>query len=144
MKEERKQIKLEEIKRDNVFQVPEDYFETLPGRVQLAIAERMQAPAAIGVFSSRLVYYAAACVAVLLVIWFSLNTNNPKKEATAEALLSEVSTSEMIDYLEKSEITTFDMVLTEEDQKEMLEEQLDNLDLEENFDLDLLYLEEYL
>jgi hypothetical protein len=98
-------------------------------------------------------YYAAAAVAILgLAIWLInplRKTTVPVAEATEEevqTLLADVSNQELIDYLQMSAFdVTVSVSLTEEEQEELLEAELETFELPEDYYLDTDYLlEEYL
>lgn len=137
------------------FPAPEGYFDDLSQRIQQRIAQEDESekqPTRVVRLAPRW-YYAAAAVAVLgLAIWLI----NPFRETTApvaevneeqvQTLLAEVSNQELIDYLQMSAVdVTVSVSLTEEEQEELLEQELDSYDLPEEYYLEMDYLlEEYL
>jgi len=152
-------INLDDLKKKgwgrNPFPAPEGYFNDLSQRIQQRIAqedEPMQQPTKVVRLAPHW-YYAAAAVAVLgLAIWL-INPFRSTTEIVAEVneeqvqtLLAEVSNQEMIDYLQMSAVdVTASVSLTEEEQEELLEAELETFDLPEDYYLDTDYLlEEYL
>ncbi|SRR5690606_29273625 len=105
---EKKPIKLTDIPRKDVFNVPEGYFEGLQDR----ISERIARPQGKQVFLERplvrrLSLAVAAAVALLIVAIPFLNNRN---ELTAEQLISQLSPEDCLYYLEHSDIETADIL----------------------------------
>jgi len=136
------------------FPAPEGYFDDLSERIQARVAQEGEPvqPAKVVRLAPRW-YYAAAAVAVLsLAIWlinpFRENTNPVAEtnEEQVQTLLADVSNQEMIDYLQMSTLdVTATVSLTEEEQEELLEAELETFELPEDYYLDTEYLlEEYL
>lgn len=152
-------INLEDLKNKGLgrdpFPAPEGYFDDLSQRIQQRITQEGkpgQQPEKVVRLMPRW-YYAAAAVAVLgLAIWLInpfRSTTAPVAEANEEqvqTLLAEVSNQDLIDYLQMSPVDiTVAISLTEEEQEELLEAELETFDLPEDYYLDTDYLlEEYL
>jgi hypothetical protein len=152
-------INLDDLKKKGLgsdpFPAPEGYFNNLSERIQARITqedEPMQQSTKVVRLAPRW-YYAAAAVAILgLAIWLInplRKTTVPVAEATEEevqTLLADVSNQELIDYLQMSAFdVTVSVSLTEEEQEELLEAELETFELPEDYYLDTDYLlEEYL
>ncbi len=97
-------MKLEEIKKENVFHVPDGYFESLPLRIQSRLGN--EEPARISLWKKYhlKLLIPSLSVATLLIIIFSVYFI-PGKQASPEKLISEVPTQALISYLENSDIT---------------------------------------
>ena len=95
-------MKPEDIKKENIFKVPDGYFEQLPLRIQ----ERINAEKPVekvSVIRRTSFRFAVSIAAVLLIftVVFRLYTLKP----SPEKLLSEVPTEALISYLESSDIS---------------------------------------
>ena len=106
--------KLDEIPKKQVFNVPDGYFDKLPGIIQARIAEPKTENKTAWNFALR---YALPTV-VLLVVGIVWN-NQSHKVVNAEQLLSSIQTEDLVAYINDSEITTdellSDIQLDEED-----------------------------
>lgn len=129
--------KLEDIPKKNIFEVPEGYFEKLPGAIQARVADTGSQPRS---FFIPVLKYAGPVLAVLVagLLWFS-------QPSTLNEELEEIQTEQLVAYLSDSDLQTDDLV----DAVTWSEDDL--MDLEETVfssfkgmdeDLDIL-LEEY-
>ena len=92
---------LEDIPKKPIFNVPEGYFEQLPGKIQQRIdaGSNKEVP----VFARlRLQYALPALVLLVIVAWLFRTT----PATDAESILASVETEDMIAYLNSSELTT--------------------------------------
>jgi hypothetical protein len=96
-------MKLDDIHKENIFKVPDGYFDTLPGRIQDRILE-----AGPEIASVRPIFYrrylapiAAAAMVVLLAVLVIT-----EKKPTPEELIARVPTESLISYLVSSDIST--------------------------------------
>lgn len=94
-------MKLEDINKKNIHQVPDKYFDELPLKIQSRIQQ--ESVSKTWVFTYGLRY---ALPALLLLIVSIYLITQPKVNESPEQLLAEVSTEELISYLEASDITT--------------------------------------
>lgn len=94
-------MKLEDINKKNIHQVPDKYFDELPLKIQSRIQQ--ESVSMTWVFTYGLRY---ALPALLLLIVSIYLITQPKVNENPEQLLAEVSTEELISYLEASDITT--------------------------------------
>lgn len=106
-------MKLEDINKKNIHKVPEGYFDELPQMIQSKIAEQNVITS--GTFQRskafRYGFQLALPVAILLmVVGYFAFFNNTSAELSPEDMLAEVSTDELVDYLEESEITTEEII----------------------------------
>jgi hypothetical protein len=129
--------KLEDIPKKHPFEVPEGYFDRLPGIIQARVAEKSEVKEAKPYFRYAFQYALPVIVlAIVALIYFV-----PKND-DAETILASVSTEELVAYLENSEITTEElleeMTLDNESVEAIESEVYFNFDELENFDeLDL-------
>jgi hypothetical protein len=109
--------KLEDISKENIFKVPDGYFEKLPGVIQARVAKPEPriwfAPAF--KFALPMVAFAIA-----ITIWFTSG-----QSSSLEDQLNQIQTEQLIVYLEESELSTDLMTdeinLSEEDLNELEE-----------------------
>ncbi len=111
-----KPLKLDELKRDNVFRAPDGYFDGLPAQIQARINKR-QAHRISPVLVTSLKF--ALPVVVLAIVVFQLDLFAPESaDQDPLALIDEVSTEDLITYLGKTDITA-DEILEEIDLNSM-------------------------
>lgn len=101
-------MKLEDIKKKNIYSVPDKYFDQLPTRIQARVNESK--PAFDRSWNWNLVYKISvpALVVICLVFYFGLKPNN--LEPNADTLLAQVSTDDLIAYLETTNLTTDEII----------------------------------
>ncbi|MGE0773170.1 MAG: hypothetical protein AB7K37_15780 [Cyclobacteriaceae bacterium] len=104
--------KLDEIEKKSIFEVPEGYFDKLPGMIQSRIEATKPQPVCVPYYRLALRYAlpVAAVVFAVLVIF----RNGDDLSASPEELLSSVSTEELAIYLTESGVST-EMLLEEVD-----------------------------
>ena len=109
---EKRKFQITDLKKENIFKVPEGYFDDLPMRIQ----SRIEKPKSIWEHStlSFSLKYALPTIAIVLIAYFAFLRSPSIPEY--EDILSGISTEEIVDYLAYSDITT--------------DELLDNFDLE--------------
>jgi hypothetical protein len=96
--------KLEDISKENIFRVPDGYFEKLPGVIQARVAK----PEPKNWFAPAFRFAMPVVALVLaLAIWFTSQQGNSMEEQ-----LNEIQTEELMAYLEESDLSAD--VLTEE------------------------------
>jgi hypothetical protein len=105
-------MKPEDIKKENIYKVPDGYFEELPMRIQSKISEEKQ-PWFVSFNWKPAVNIAIPVLAVLLMIVYFV-TPIQNSSLNAEELLAQVSSEDVIAYLETTDITT-DEILEELD-----------------------------
>lgn len=101
--------KLEDIPKKNIFEVPDGYFNRLPGVIQSRIAEKNMAPVEITAFSLMLRYALPAIILVAATLFIYKNYFTHK---TAEAQLALISTEALSDYLGENELSTDEFIET--------------------------------
>ncbi|SNS79327.1 hypothetical protein SAMN05421640_1255 [Ekhidna lutea] len=129
--------KLDDIDKNEVFKVPDGYFEDLPLKIQNRI--QVEPPVS---RSKRAVWSLAMAASMALIVTFVFI--NPGDDPTAEELLAEVSQDELIAYLDYVELDEYDIASTFEGEDGMFEFEdsnvLDGIDLD-NQALDDVLLE---
>ncbi len=99
--------KLEDIPKKQVFDVPEGYFEKLPGIIQARVASQQRQEKVRPVFAYTLRYALPAVLAVMLVIfWF----NRQADVMSAESILASVQTEDLVAYLSEADLTTDELL----------------------------------
>ena len=103
--------KLEDIPKKNIFEVPEGYFERLPGVIQTRTSAARPSPVGIPSWSRALRY---ALPVVLLVgagiFWYQNNSLSSKVNVQSE--LASIQSDQLAAYLDDHELTTEDLVET--------------------------------
>ncbi|MBA4055435.1 MAG: hypothetical protein C0490_12035 [Marivirga sp.] len=99
--------KLEDIPKKQVFDVPEGYFEKLPGIIQARVASGAREKYTRPVFSYAL-RYALPLVAVfaLVIFWF----NREVKVTSAESILASIETADLVAYLDDADLSTDELL----------------------------------
>lgn len=95
--------KLEDIPKKEIFDVPEGYFEDLPGKIQKRIAGREERPAFI--FALRYALPAIVLVAIGM-LWY----NNGSEDTSAESILASVQTEDLVAFLNDDDLTTEELL----------------------------------
>ncbi|MFD1001282.1 hypothetical protein ACFQ21_18275 [Ohtaekwangia kribbensis] len=131
-------MKLEDLPKKEIFDVPEGYFEKLPGTIQARIAERKQQTTSRPVLRYAF-QYALPLVMIITIglIWFEKSSSNP---SSTETLLAEIQTEDLITYLDDTDMSTDELLehasLNAADVEE-IEQEVYGLDLD-NETLDIL------
>jgi len=99
-------MKLDDSHKKNIHKVPEGYFDELPQVIQSRIAEQNSKRSQLWL-SYSLKY---ALPVILLIVVFALSITDFNNQETPEELLAEVTTEELILYLEESDITTEELI----------------------------------
>ncbi len=114
-----KKFDIESLKKDKeIFEVPEGYFDKLPSRIQARIKEEETTPQVVWV--PRLAWAAPVLVIMLGFLYFYNATTSAD---SVDELLAQVSTDEMIAYLDLDEISEEELVVYFNDM-----ENIDDLD----------------
>jgi hypothetical protein len=98
--------KLEDLPRKNIFEVPDGYFEKLPGIIQSRVTggEKQSRPAFS--FALRL----ALPFVLLLAIVAAFLLNQPETDANAQSILASVQTKDLVAYLSEADFTTDELL----------------------------------
>jgi len=125
------QINVEGIKKGNIYEVPEGYFDALPSRVQARVA--LETNPKIGWFSLPSVRWATiatpALAAILyFVVFKSAVEPNP---VDIEGLLAQVEMNDLIAYIETDDLTDDQLISGLGLESYEIEEITDDLFLEE-------------
>jgi len=97
--------KLEDIPKKEVFDVPEGYFEKLPGMIQSRVSKSSAIPRPVWVYGLRYALPAVILLAVA-IFWF----NRPGDDHSPEDMLASIQTEELVEYLNDSDLTTDELL----------------------------------
>ncbi len=94
--------KLEDIPKKNIFEVPEGYFEKLPGIIQSRVAK----PESAQIFWIRSLKYAIpiAAIAVIGMFWYA-----SQSEKTFDEQLASIQTEQLMAYLNDADLQIDDL-----------------------------------
>jgi hypothetical protein len=131
-------MKLEDLPKKEIFDVPEGYFEKLPGVIQARIAERKQQTASRPVLRYAF-QYAVPLVMIITIglIWFEKSDSN---QSSTESLLADIQTKDLITYLNNTDMSTDELLehaSLDAADAEVIEEEVYGLDLDDET-LDIL------
>ncbi|HEY9045582.1 MAG TPA: hypothetical protein VIN08_06780 [Ohtaekwangia sp.] len=98
-------MKLEDLPKKQIFNVPDGYFDKLPGTIQARVAKEQQAmrPA----FRYTLQYAIPVVIVIAIGIFWMVNISSP---TTAEEMLAEIHTSDLVAFLNDSDISTDELI----------------------------------
>jgi hypothetical protein len=99
--------KLDDIPKKQPFNVPDDYFESLPGKIQARVQgqTREQVP----VFG-RVIRYAMAVVVMGAAAFFWFRFPAQSGSDSPEAILASLETADLVAYLNEGDITTDELL----------------------------------
>ena len=99
--------KLEDIPKKDLFNVPEGYFDELPGIIQSRIAKSKESRAVSPVFGYALKYaFAVVVIAAVAFFWFQ----QPGAPQSPESLLASINTEDLVAYLNDDDISTDELL----------------------------------
>lgn len=99
--------KLEDIPKKQVFDVPEGYFEKLPGIIQSRVASEAKEKYTQPVFSYAMRYaIPLVLVFALVVFWFNREVN----VISAESILASIETEDLVAYLDDADLSTDELL----------------------------------
>ncbi|OJV13331.1 MAG: hypothetical protein BGO21_15530 [Dyadobacter sp. 50-39] len=103
---DKKRIRLDDLKRETPFSVPEGYFDKLPQMIQSRIpAEPVRKPL-VSWSWQRSVGLAAASALILVLVWVTV----PERQGSlGQEPLSGISNASIISYLEDQDISYYDL-----------------------------------
>jgi hypothetical protein len=124
--------KLDDIPKKQIFNVPEGYFEELPGIIQSRVSERQNSNEAAPVLRYALRFaMATVLVVAITVLWFQ---RGGKIEKT-ESILASIETADLVAYIDDADLTTdelMDDLTFHPEDAEGIEDAVYSLGLDEN------------
>lgn len=103
---EKNKFDLEKLPRENIYKVPENYFEELPMFIQSQTSAKPKTIPLVTWSMKRTWASVAACAAIAILGYF---TWMPKQDALGNEALSEVQNQEIINYLIQQNINQTDL-----------------------------------
>jgi hypothetical protein len=101
-------MNLEEFEKKNIYKVPDKYFDRLPSKIQARVHDE-QKPTA-WQWNWNLLWKAAIpAVAVLLVVLY-VGQGTMESHTDVDRMLAEVSTDDLIAYVQQMDITTEEII----------------------------------
>lgn len=97
-------MKLEDINKDNIFKVPDNYFENFPERLQKRIEETEQQKKTPVIRLRPIINIAAAAVILMFVVYGITQIND--NSTSIDQILSEISSEDLVNYLVESDMST--------------------------------------
>ncbi|MCK5279786.1 MAG: hypothetical protein KAK04_14630 [Cyclobacteriaceae bacterium] len=102
-------MKLEDIKKKNIYSVPDKYFDQLPARIQSRVNEKKPVFGLSLNWSLAFKVAAPALALVLILFYFDISTTD-NSTLSSDELLAQVSTDDLIAYLETTDITADEII----------------------------------
>ena len=105
--------KLEDIPKKNVFEVPDGYFDRLPGIIQTRIS--VSRPSPVGILSwSKALRYALPVILLMGagIFWYQNNPGSNSSKVNVQSELAAIQSDQLVAYLDDHELTTEDLVET--------------------------------
>jgi len=103
---EKDRIRLDDLKRETPFSVPDGYFEKLPQIIQSRIPLEKTGKARYGWSWQRSVALVSAMALILVLVWVTV----PERQGSlGQEPLSEVSDASIVNYLEDQNISYYDL-----------------------------------
>jgi hypothetical protein len=101
-------MKLEDIHKDNIFKVPDNYFEDFSDRLHKRIAEKETVRTTPVIRMRTLINIAAAAVILIFAIYGISHLST--RSSSVDRILSDISSEELINYLVDSDMSTDELL----------------------------------
>ena len=103
---DKKRIRLDDLKKETPFSVPEGYFDKLPQMIQARIPVEPVRKPIVSWSWQRSVGLAAASALILVLVWVTV----PERQGSlGQEPLSDISNASIISYLEDQDISYYDL-----------------------------------
>ena len=102
-------MKLEDIKKKNIYTVPDKYFDQLPTRIQSRVNDKKPVLGVPLNWKLALKVTVPVVAVVMILFYFSIATNR-NSTLSSDELLAQVSTDDLIAYLETTDLTTDEII----------------------------------
>ena len=129
--------KLEDIPKKTIFEVPEGYFDKLPGVIQSRISEKKPVREGASYFALSLRYALPAIVFIAASLFVYQNYYN-SQASDVTSILASVDSQDLVDYLDEDEVSMED-ILEDVSAGEINPDELNTMELDFS-DVDLLEL----
>lgn len=108
MSKERFMKKLENIPKKNIYEVPEGYFDKLPGMIQARIEKENPRSHFLFTWGTTLKYaLPVVIIFVIGLIWFNQSDD---KKGDFNSILATIETEDLVAYIGESDITTDELL----------------------------------
>ncbi len=138
-KSHKKPFKLEDISKKESFSVPEGYFDTLPTIIQ---AKAIESTKKSFVFTTNMALKFALPSLLLLMVagyfGYKYQSSSISSDANIELMLSDISTEEMVAYLDQTDLSSEDLLELVSFDGEQIDDFSINLDNISDEELELL------
>ncbi len=99
--------KLEDIPKKQIFEVPEGYFEKLPGIIQSRVTQHHVEKSWWVNYRVSLRFAVPAVILITVgIFWF----NRPQSDLSAEGILASIQTEDLVSYLDEADLTTDELL----------------------------------
>jgi len=102
-------MKLGDFDKENIFKVPEHYFDELPGRIQENIHSRKQSIRP-EIIRQAIIKLTVSMAAVLLIALYFMPEKKQNDIAIPENIIAQVNTDDIIAYLELTDLNVDDFI----------------------------------
>ncbi len=104
-----RKINLEHLKKENVFQVPDQYFETLPELINEKV-KKNNSQSGTKVIRMTFRYALPVAAMVVVAIYLGIFSQSTDESLEVEDMIANITVEELYDYLENSEISTDEII----------------------------------
>lgn len=115
-----KKIDIESLKRKNIHDVPDGYFDELPLRIQTRISDEQESQKPVFISRMQLTWSLTAAIVIFVIGWIVYPTNETDF-GSPEQLLAEIESEYLIEYLYEENIST-EEILASVDETFLLDE----------------------
>ena len=105
----KRKINIDELKKDNLFQVPEGYFEELPSIIQARVTEKAKSDP-IWVFQPAVRWATVAASVLVFAVYFSFFRTSSDVATDVESLIAQVNVEDLVVYIENSDMSTEELI----------------------------------
>ena len=102
-------MKLDDIKKKNIYTVPDKYFDQLPTRIQSRVNDK-KSVLGVPLNWKLALKVAMPVVAVVMILFYFGIATMSNSTLSSEELLAQVHTDDLIAYLETTDITTDEII----------------------------------
>jgi len=101
-------IKLDELPKKQVYSVPDDYFKELPSIIQARAVKQEKTKTPVILWSTALRFALPVIALIMMLVYFGTRLNND--DIDIQAMLEDIPTEELVNYLTESDITTDELL----------------------------------
>jgi hypothetical protein len=97
--------KLEDIPKQDIFKIPDGYFDTLPSIIQARVAKKESTWSLAFRYSVK--YALPTLIVTLGLVWF---LNGGEQPVSTEQLIASIHTEDLVDYIQDADLSTEDLL----------------------------------